>query len=61
MNFIDAILVKPLRVENIASEVGMNPSHFARAFSIALGMSPTVRCFISSTDWTLSEERVSSL
>ena len=40
MDFIDAHLDRPLRVVEMASHLGLSPSHFSRAFHFSMKMSP---------------------
>jgi transcriptional regulator GlxA family with amidase domain len=64
-DFIDAHLDRPLRVLEMASHLGLSPSHFSRAFHFSMKMTPhrylmarrlsKVRVLLSTSNMPLAE------
>ena len=65
MDFIDAHLDRPLRVIEMASHLGLSPSHFSRAFHSSMKMPPhrylmarrlsKVRALLATSNMPLAE------
>ncbi len=56
--FIDAHLGMPLTVMDLAARVGLSPSHFSRAFSASLKVTP--HCYLMSRRLNKAQELLAS-